>query len=406
MEQGRGMAHWRHAAWSEAQSQYLVAAPARARRLLRPLLVVATLLLMAGCTVVPGSYRSPTPGWFAEDEGASSASLPEAVEVHQIGTEVFSRQSWANPVEPPEILQIAQGQYTYEVGPGDVLQITVWDHPELTIPAGSMRSSAESGNWVHNDGTIFYPYVGNIHVAGMTVTEIRRVITNRLAEYIRNPQVDVSVAAFRSQRVYVTGSVQEPGAYPITNVPMHLLDAVNAAGGLDPEADWTHVTLTRDGKDYRLSLRALYQSGDASQNVLLLPGDVVHVSRNDDNKVFVLGEVLEPQAVSMTRNGLTLAGALAAAGGFMQDTADASGVFVMRKAPEGSDHLVDVYQLNAQDPTALVLADAFELQRRDIVYVTAAPLAVWNRVIQSILPTFQTVYYGALASDRIRELEE
>src|SRR5699024_4233940 len=148
------------------------------------------------------------------------------------------------------------------------------------------------------------------------------------------------------------------------------------------------------------------QLGDPKQNVLLLPGDVVHVSRNDDNKVFVLGEVVKPQPVPMTRNGLTLADALTTAGGILQDTADASGVFVMRKAPQGSDHLVDVYQLNAKDPTALVLADAFQLQRRDIVYVTAAPIALWNRVIRSIMPTFQTVYYGALASDRIRRLDD
>lgn len=370
---------------------------------IKPLLVAVLALFMAGCALAPGPHYSNSPGWFSEDDGDDAEPLSEAVEVHQISTAVLSRnQDYAVPQLPEALLQEPES-YDYEVGPGDVLQITVWDHPELTIPAGSMRSSEESGNWVHNDGTIFYPYVGKIEVVGLRVTEIRDLIAERIAEYIEEPQVDVTVAAFRSQRIYVTGSVKQPGAFPVTNVPTRLLDAVNAAGGITEFADWSDVTLTRGGKDYQLSLRAIYQQGNPAQNVLLKPGDVLHVGRNADNKVFVLGEVLEPQPVPMTRTGLSLAEALSTVGGFTKGTADASGIFVMRQAQEGSDHLVDVYQLNANQATALVLADSFPLQRRDIVYVTAAPIARWNRVIQSILPTVQTIYYGALAEDRLRD---
>lgn len=368
---------------------------------IKPLLVAVLALFMAGCALAPGPHYSNAPGWFSEDDGDDAEPLSEAVEVHQISTAVLSsNQDYAAP-QPPEALLQEPESYDYEVGPGDVLQITVWDHPELTIPAGSMRSSEESGNWVHNDGTIFYPYVGKIEVVGLRVTEIRDLIAERIAEYIEEPQVDVTVAAFRSQRIYVTGSVKQPGAFPVTNVPTRLLDAVNAAGGITEFADWSDVTLTRDGKDYQLSLRAIYQQGNPAQNVLLKPGDVLHVGRNADNKVFVLGEVLEPKPVPMTRNGLSLAEALSTVGGFMKETANASGIFVMRQAPEGSDHLVDVYQLNAKKATALVLADHFPLQRRDIVYVTAAPIARWNRVIESILPTAQTIFFSARAETEL-----
>ncbi|CUR48398.1 Polysaccharide export lipoprotein Wza [Alloalcanivorax xenomutans] len=367
----------------------------------KSLLIAALLGVLGGCTIVPGSHISNAPGWFSEDDGVEAEALPDVVEIHEINTAILRQTEQEGPMMPSEALLEEPEDYDYRVGPGDVLQITVWDHPELTIPAGSMRSPSEAGNWVHNDGTIFYPYVGKVDVNGLKVTEIRDLITSRISQYIEDPQVDVTVAAFRSQKVYVTGEVKQPGAYPITNVPMRLLDAVNAAGGLGENADWTDVDLSRDGMDYRLSLRAVYQEGNPAHNVLMRPGDVVHVARNEDNKVFVLGEVKEPRPVPMTRNGLTLAEALSSVGGFNQASADASGIFVVRRAQPNSEHLIDVYQLNARDATALVMADAFTLQSRDIVYITTAPIARWNRVIRNIMPTVQTLYYGALAEDRL-----
>ena len=367
------------------------------------LLVLSGLVTLAGCAFAPGPHYSNSPGWFSEDNGAESENLPDVVEVHQITTAVLTNRLQRDIPETPEALSLEPTTYDYEVGPGDVLQITVWDHPELTIPAGSMRSSEEAGNWVHSDGTIFYPYVGKIYVEGMKVTDIRDTIASQIAEYIEDPQVDVSVAAFRSKRLYVTGAVMQPGAYPVTNVPTRLLDAVNVAGGLTEQANWTNVTLSRDGQEYTLSLRAIYEYGDKSQNVLLKPGDVLHIARNDDNKVFVLGEVMEPRPVPMTRTGLSLAEALSSSGGFMKQTADASGIFVMRRAPQGSEHLVDVYQLNAKNAAALVLADNFPLQERDIVYVTAAPIARWNRVIQNLLPTTQAIFFAARADSELEE---
>jgi polysaccharide export outer membrane protein len=358
------------------------------------------LLAVAGCTIVPGSDRDAEPGWFAEDEQPDAASLPDVIKTHTITTAILDQNEAPAP-ELPEALADSPENYDYEVGVGDVLQITVWDHPELTIPAGSQRSAQESGNLVHSDGSIFYPYVGKIHVEGMKVTEIREMITKRLDEYIEAPQVDVAVAGFRSKKIYVTGAVNQPGTYPITNVPMRLVDAVSAAGGIGENANWSQVILSRDGKDYRLSLRGIYENGNAAQNVLLRPGDVVNVSRSDDNKVFVLGEVVKPESIPMGRNGMSLAEALSDTGGLDEREADASGIFVFRKAPPGQEHGIDVYQLNAKDAAALVLADSFQLQPRDIVYVTAAPLARWNRVLSLLVPSVTALYLGGRAENEL-----
>ena len=368
--------------------------------IMKTLAIFGLLLAVAGCTIVPGSDRDAEPGWFAEDEQPDAASLPDVIKTHTITTAILDQNEAPAP-ELPEALADSPESYDYEVGIGDVLQITVWDHPELTIPAGSMRSAQESGNLVHSDGNIFYPYVGKLHVEGMKVTEIREMITDRLDEYIEAPQVDVAVAGFRSKRIYVTGAVNKPGTYPITNVPMRLVDAVSAAGGIGENANWSQVILSRDGKDYRLSLRGIYENGNAAQNVLLRPGDVVNVSRSDDNKVFVLGEVVRPKSMPMGRNGMSLAEALSDTGGLDEREADASGIFVFRKAQPGQEHGIDVYQLNAKDAAALVLADSFQLQPRDIVYVTAAPLARWNRVLSLLVPSVTALYLGGRAESEL-----
>ncbi len=375
-------------------------------RKLFPLLLI---VFFQGCAYAPGSHIDAG-GWWSDYDTPDEEDLTDLVNVSRIGPETL-RNAIDSQVPPPDqALRLDDSDFQYRVGIGDVLQVTVWDHPELTIPAGSQRSSSESGNVVNENGAIYYPYIGYVDVLGLTTQEIREDISVRLAEYIESPQVDVSVAAFRSQRVYVSGAVEQPGVYPLTNVPTRLVDAVSQAGGLADGADWRHVTLIREGGNYQLSLKDVYQNGNKLHNVLLKSGDVINVPLGDDRKVFVLGEVGKSSTLAMGRNGLTLAEALANVGGLNERQSDATGVFVVRRAEhaawngadgsesssnnEENDRLIDLYQLNLKDATALVLADGFTLQDRDLVYVTAAPLARWNRVISLLVPSFSALFLG------------
>lgn len=374
---------------------------------MKQLFAAGLVVALAGCSAIPGSHiPSHQSKWYGQgEESDETIDLEKLVSTYQITPALiasYRNQPQEQPSSNPALEQDI-ASYDYEVSYGDILNITVWDHPELTIPAGSDRSPSEAGNWVHSDGTIFYPYVGKVKVVGLNVTEIRDILKERLAEYIQSPQVDVTVAAFKSKRVYVTGEVKSPGAQPITNVPLTLLEAVSKAGGLTEDADWTRVTLTREGKTTSYSLRDVYEKGNIGENIVLRPSDIVHVARNDASKIFVLGEVREPTTINFGRSQLTLADALTEAGGFAQATADASGIFVIRKAPEESGKIAQVFQLDAKNATALVLADQFELKPRDIVYVTAAPIARWNRLISQIVPTAQAIYYFARAEDEVSD---
>ncbi|WP_102297239.1 polysaccharide export protein [Vibrio cyclitrophicus] len=365
------------------------------------LLIALLPALLAGCTT-PGTHLSTdNKNVIQPSEEQQESDISDVVNLYPLTAQTVSSYrnesllvSQANPE-----LDVDIAKYEYQVGVGDILNITIWDHPELTIPAGSYRSSTEAGNWVHADGTIFYPYIGTVEVAGKTVREVRTDIANRLAKYIESPQVDVNVAAFRSKKTYITGEVSKPGQQAITNIPLTLLDAVNRSGGLSEDADWRNVSLTRNGVEENLSLYGLMQRGDLTQNRLLQAGDIVHVPRNDNQKVFVMGEVKEPKLLKIDRVGMSLTEALSNVGGINELTADATGVFVIRTSDDKSERMADIYQLNIEDASALVIGTEFDLKPYDIVYVTAAPISRWNRVIGQLLPTingFNNLTEGAL----------
>jgi polysaccharide export outer membrane protein len=288
----------------------------------------------------------------------------------------------------------------YRVGPRDILTITVWDHPELTIPAGEFRPVDAAGTVVGEDGNIFYPYAGVIKVAGKTVEEIREQLTQKLSVYIEQVQLDVRVATYRSQRVYVVGEVATPGIQLVRDIPLTVLEAINSSGGLKPEADSRNITLTRKDKTYSINLLSLYEGGNLSQNVRLENGDVLNVPNSQFNKVFVLGEsnitngftsgtnnATRSRSLLMDKGRMTLAEAISDQGGINQESADAARIFIFR----GGLGKPQIFHLDTKSPDVLLLADRFPLQPRDIVFIDRAEGIRWNQIINQVQPTMTLV---------------
>ncbi len=289
----------------------------------------------------------------------------------------------------------------YRVGPRDILNITVWEHPELTIPAGEFRSAETAGTVVGEDGNIFYPYAGIIQAAGKTVEEIRGELTQKLSVYIEQVQLDVRVTSYRSQRVYVVGEVKTPGIQLVKDIPLTVLEAINGAGGLDTEADSRNVILTHNGKTYKINLLALYEGGDLRQNVPLQQGDVLNVPDRQFNKVFVFGDSTSgttgtgsgsipggsnstrSKSLYMSKGRMTLTEALSDAGGLNMDFSDASRIFVFR----GGLGKPKIFHLDAKSPDAFLLADRFPLQPRDVIFVDRAEGLRWNQIVDQVQPT-------------------
>jgi polysaccharide export outer membrane protein len=381
----------------------------------------ATLLLtsfLSACATAPGNYLDTSR--LKDDGQHQSQQANETYPVHLIDGPLVAAQAQAQAAAAQQTLPTSRysdpSQYVYRLSPQDILGITVWDHPELTTPQGSTLSAGGNttqsiggalqqpytaalpgqadpyGQTIAPDGTIFFPFVGRIMAAGKTVGEVRDQLSTGLVRYIRNPQVDVRVLSYRGQKVQVTGDVKTPGPLAISDVPLTLVDAITRSGGTNSDADIQRVRLTRNNKLYVLDANRMLDQGDTTQNVMLQNGDVINVPDHSDSRVFVMGEVKTPIQVPMIRGRLTIADALTLGGGILDTDANPRQIFVMRGMREHPT-TPDVYRLDMTQPDAIMLSSQFQLQPMDVVYVGTAASTTFNRVLQQVLPTIQTLFY-------------
>lgn len=360
------------------------------KRLLPSLFLAFSAFILSSCAVGPQMAMSVP--------SDSSTYANSTVYLHELGGEATAADSFA--AAPANFANLiskdSAGLYAYKIGPGDIVQVVVWEHPELTNPMGEYQ---QSGQTVSPEGVLFYPYAGEIQAAGLTADSLRKEITTRLSNKIlTNPQVDVKVVGYNSLRAFVFGNVVHPGFVSFNDIPMTLPEALNRVGGFTSDADVSNVRLRRGETVYTIDYLNAFNAGIPLDRILLQPGDQLWVPSMDDQNVYVLGEVGKSGSLHIRNGHISLMEAVANAGGLQATTASARSLYVIRNT---ADKHIDVYHLDAKNAMAFALADRFPLQPRDIVYVDASGLATWNRIVSQILPTAQTIYYGLMIHEQV-----
>jgi polysaccharide biosynthesis/export protein len=224
----------------------------------------------------------------------------------------------------------------YIVGEGDVLQITVYDHPDLTT---TVRVSGE--------GTIIFPLIGHVKISGLTVSEVSHKIDDMLSQgYIVDPQVTVFIQEFRSQRVTIMGQVKNPGLYELKGYTT-FLEVLSKAGDLTKDAGDKAIVKRKpdsQGKNEKImtiDLKRLIEMGDTSQDIPIVDGDSIYIPKA--GVFYVTGEVKKPDAYKF-EEGTTVLKAVTMAGGFT-DKAATGRVKIIRNE-KGKDEVMEKVRMD------------------------------------------------------------
>jgi polysaccharide export outer membrane protein len=224
----------------------------------------------------------------------------------------------------------AAAQAEYRLGSGDVVRISVFQNPDLTLETRITEA-----------GVVSYPLLGSIRIGGLSVTAAEKLIADGLrnGNFVRSPQVTMVVLQVRGSQASVLGQVNRPGRYPLELADMRMTDLLALAGGATGGgADTIVVTGTRNGQPFRteIDLPSVFAAGGRSKDVTIQNGDVIWIDRQPI--VYIYGEVQRPGPLRLERE-MTLMQALATGGGLTQRGTE-KGIRVHRKGEEGKVEVI------------------------------------------------------------------
>ena len=355
--------------------------PCRMPEALAGLLLAAVLL--SGCASTP-----PLPADSGLLPPNPPASLTRDAAADGSDTAVSQQKTAAQQLEELEQF-LANNKASFSLGKGDVLSISVYDEPDLTLDSVPVRP----------DGMIAFPLIGDVQVAGRDVTTVTEEIRERLLQYVLEPKVSVVVREFNSLDYTVYGEVVSPGVYPLIT-EVSITGAIARAGGLTKGqfrassvelADLSHAFLARKGTVMPIDFVRLIREGDLRFDVELQPGDYIHIPSGLSKEIYILGEVKAP-ALFAFRESMPMSRTLALAEGFTVD-ADLSRVHIVRGALHNPTIIVADFEavLNGA-------AQDVQLEPGDVVYVPPTALTRYSRNINKILPTIQALQVGLILS--------
>ncbi len=305
------------------------------------------------------------------------------------------------------------------LGPGDVVSVSIYEAGNgLFNTKRTADSDSSSGSTaetlprlqVDRNGTITVPYAGQIRVSGHTMTEVQKIIENRISDRTAQPQVVVSLVTNGSNIVYVSGDVRAPGRYPLTLAHERLLDIVALAGGPTHSPQDTLVKVSRRGREATTSLTRVQTI--AEENIAVDPQDRIQVDYLPRSFLSfgATGRIAQIQFDAAT---VSLAEAVARVGGLDDSRANPEAVFLFRYErpvnaqalgliPPGSlgpsapvipgavaQGIPVVYRINMRDPQSYFAIQQFAMNDKDVIYIANAPTVQIYKFLQLIY-TFTT----------------
>ncbi|HLH94740.1 MAG TPA: polysaccharide biosynthesis/export family protein [Xanthobacteraceae bacterium] len=362
------------------------------------LLVVAVLVLLSGCAGFTPEDAPNSVSVYSNAAVTAPASEPVPYALVPINAEVLRAANTLTDDPGGAFANIRGGRYREApIAVGDIVAVTIFEAQSggLFIPR---EAAARSGNFVDlphqqvdESGNITVPYAGAIKVAGLSARAVSDVIRERIKDRAIDPQAVVSVVDQRGGQVSVLGEVNAALRFGVDPGGIHLLGAIARAGGPKYPTYETQVMLKRAGHIYRETMSAIIHR--PSDDVLLAPGDVVYLAR-EPRFFLVLGSTPSPGAIGGTNDRrftfedeeMTLAEALAKAGGLDGTRADSKSLFVLRFEPKSllersaisvdgfsSETVPTAYQFDMSKMDGVFFANGFKIRNRDVIVVAESP---------------------------------
>jgi polysaccharide biosynthesis/export protein len=373
----------------------------RAQRLSK-LAAVGVLVALAGCSSVTRFLPSSGP---SEKEVEKAVATQPALGLQLIDvSDVVARR--ARESESRGLFSTLWGDAArpaFNVGAGDLLEVSVWEAPPAALfstatldprnTTATARTTIMPEQMVNSRGEINIPFVGAVRAAGRQPQDIEAEITQRLKGKANQPQVLVRVLRNATSNVTVVGEVTNSLRMPLSATGERLLDALAAAGGVRQPVGKMTLQITRGTQVRALPLDVII--ADPMQNIVLQPGDVV-TALHQPFSITVLGATGRNEEINFETQGLTLAQALARAGGLQDQRASASGVFIFRfenpaavppqpGMPTTADGRVPVvYKVDLKDPAMFFVAQDFPMRNKDVLYVSNAPAAELQKFLNIV----------------------
>lgn len=370
---------------------------------------VVSALLLGGCTSTSSFLSSSGPTTSGVND-SKQINENNTIQIVDVNDNVARRLVDANKQAKFSEAFGAKTSSSYFVGAGDAIEVSIWEAPPATL-FGSGVSDSKAGSStsrvstfpeqvVQSSGMINIPFAGQITAAGKSLQEIENEIIKRLHGKANQPQVLVRLTRNASANVTVVGEVTNSARMPLSPRGERLLDALAAAGGVRQPVNKMTMQVTRGEVVRSMPLERVIL--DPKQNIVLQPGDVI-TAMYQPLSFTVLGATGKNEEQNFEAQGISLAQALARAGGLQDARADAQGVFIFRfedqdavewkskpnMTPDGKVPVI--YRVDLKNPATFFVAQGFPIRNKDVLYVSNAPAAEMQKFLNILTSTIFTV---------------